>query len=99
MKTLFNVDELETNPDYVEPNQKRKWNEAFKKKILDDYNKNDGLYYDGHCGSRKYCDVCEMKYCNGASDCLVALKKYCKKHRIEIDYNDFDFEKLLDKVR
>ena len=99
MNTLFNLDELETNPNYVSPKQKRKWNEAFKKKILDDYNENDGKYYDGHCGSRKYCDLCEMKYCNGASDCLVALKKYCKNNNIEINYNDFDFDKFLDKFR
>lgn len=76
---LFDIDELETNPKYlepsVEPSVKRKWNEEFKKKILIDYKENGGQYYDGHCGSRKYCDLCQMRYCNGASDCLVMCYK------------------------
>ena len=99
MDRLFDIDTLETNPNYVSPQEKNKWNKAFKKFILDEYNENNGKYYDGHCGSRKYCDLCEMKYCNGNSDCLVAMKKYCKRHNIYIDYRDYDFEKFLDNFR
>ena len=99
MNRLFDIDELKTNSNYISPQEKKKWNEAFKKFILDEYNENNGKYYDGHCGSRKYCDLCEMKYCNGNSDCLVAMKKYCKRHNIYIDYRDYDFEKFLDNFR
>ena len=35
-----------------------------------------------------------MRYCNGASDCLVSLKEYCKLNNIKINYRDFDFDKF-----
>lgn len=97
--SLFDENSLETNPNYVSPKEKNKWNQEFKKFILKKYNeavKNNSYMYQ--CNSLKFCNQCEMKYCNGSSDCLVSLKKYCKENNIEINYKDYDFENLVNKI-
>lgn len=48
------------------------------------------------CGYMSYCD-----YCLGAGEtnaCVKAICEFCKKKKIEIDYNNFDFESFLEKV-
>lgn len=98
LNRLFNIDELETNPNYISPQEKKKWNEALKKYILEEYKKANGYSPYMHCGYMSYCKMCVMKYCNGCSDCLVAIKKFCKKYNIDIDYRDYDFNKFIDKL-
>lgn len=73
--------------------------QSLKKYILENYDKvvRQGTSYM-QCGYMNYCDECDMKYCNGCSDCLVAIKKFCKKHNIVIDYKNFDFKKLIDEL-
>lgn len=97
---LFDIDNLDINPNYISPSEKKKWNEGLKKYILEEYDKAVREFTPYmHCGYMKYCDECgELKYCNGCSDCLVAIKKFCKKHNIVIDYKDFDFKKIIDKM-
>lgn len=95
---LFDIETLETNPAYISPQEKKKWNAALKKYILDEYNKNDGTSSYMLCGYMNYCQECQQKYCNGCSDCLVAIKSFCKKNGIDINYKDFDFKSLINKL-
>ena len=98
LNRLFDIDTLETNPAYISPQEKKKWNNGLKKYILDEYNKNNGYSSYMICGYMNYCEECQQKYCNGCSDCLVAIKKFCKKKGIEIDYKNFDYKKFIDTL-
>ena len=97
MNRLFNIDKLETSSNYIRPQEKKKWNEAFKKFILDEYNENNGQYYDGHCGSRKYCDLCEMKYYNEKMPVISEKMQQYKKLVLDSEYREY-FEEKLGKV-
>ena len=41
----------------------------------------------------RFCDNC--KHCGETNMCVKAIVEYCKENNIEIDYNNYDFEKIL----
>lgn len=45
------------------------------------------------CGYMRFCDNC--KHCGETNACVKAIIEYCKENNIEIDYNNYDFEKIL----
>lgn len=48
------------------------------------------------CGNMNFCDYCE--HCGKKNGCVKAIVEYCKENHIEINYTDYDFEKLLEKT-
>lgn len=84
--------------DYVFPSQKRKWTIELLKWCETQWNNYGHINGIFVCGCMNICDYCSVKKIEGCKDCVEAIKEVCKKKNIKIDYNDFDFEKLLERV-
>lgn len=76
--------------------QKQKWRNQLQKYC--DIQSEEVGSTNGYCvcGYMSYCD-----YCRGAGKtnaCVKAICQLCNEKRIEIDYNNFDFESFLERV-
>lgn len=74
----------------------RKWRNALQK-YCDDQARDKGET-TGYCvcGWMKYCDLCRGS--DKTNACVKAIKEWCDIRGIKIDYNDYDFEKLIEKI-
>lgn len=95
---LFDIEQIEKSKDYVEPNIKRKWSKAFREWCSNKYHNEGHLTGIFCCGNMKICDECNQKYLMDCKDCVETIKQILKDKNIKIDYNDFDFEKILERV-
>ena len=69
---------------------KRKWENAFQKWSNEQFF--DDLESYGACGYGSMCDWCtDNSY---GRPCVRALNAMCREKRLEIDYTDYDFEKV-----
>lgn len=70
--------------------RKRRWENAFQKwsnsQFMDDYTSL------GKCGYGSMCDWCKDN--SYGRPCVRALNAMCREKRIQIDYTDYDFEKV-----
>lgn len=98
MTRLFDIEQVEKSKDYVNPSVKRKWTKAFIKWCNDKYFKEGDLTGIFCCGNMKICDECKMKYQSACKDCVETIKQIFKDNNIKINYNDYDFEKVLNRV-
>jgi len=77
--------------------QKQKWRNAFQKycdtEAWSDENQSNAWC---KCGYMNYCDCC--RGADMTNPCVKAICAYAKKNKQAIDYNDFDFEKLLERL-
>ena len=88
---------VDLGPLPPKPN-KQKWTKLYKKyceKIYDERGGNTGEYC---CGYHWCCDECYGTLQNGCSDCVHTIKQIAKELGIEIDYNNFDFEKIEKEI-
>lgn len=91
--------------EVVEEIQKEKDNKKYLKQKwrnkLQEYCDNQAITIGNNtgwcvCGNMNFCDYCE--HCGKKNGCVKAIVEYCKENHIEIDYTDYDFEKLLEKT-
>lgn len=75
--------------------KKQKWRNALQKYCDEQAYKDETSPYCV-CGYMQYCDMCIGAGITNA--CVKAICELCKYKNIEIDYDDFDFEKFIDKV-
>lgn len=71
---------------------KRKWENAFQK-----WSDNHGIECNnsldyGCCGYGSMCDWCEDN--SYGRPCVRALNAMCREKRMQIDYSDYNFEKV-----
>lgn len=95
---LFDINDLEINPLYISPAEKRKWTIAFTKWCNEQYIKygsQNGIFC---CGFMEICDLCEMKKCKGCADCVENIKKWYIKNKGEVPYRNYNFEEILKEV-
>lgn len=69
---------------------KRKWENAFQK--WSDEHGLDGYDSLGVCGYGEMCEWCEDN--SYGRPCVRALNAMCREKKINIDYTDYDFEKI-----
>lgn len=98
MLNLFNE---EVNPPIeLTPNEQvQKWFNEFRKWLELEYKKHSRNCGRLCCGCDWMCDKCECEYGEGTKDCMITILAIAKELGIEIDYYDFDFEKLERKVK
>lgn len=97
-ETLFDVNDIAIDSNYVSPTIKRKWSSKIRKYLEERYAERGERYGDLCCGCGKICEFCKERYMSGCQDCLYAIKDYCKKNGIEINYRDYDFDNFFKKI-
>ena len=95
---LFDITELELNPNYVSPSDKRKWTIKFTKWCNEMYFKYGSLHGTFCCGYMTLCNYCSQKKCNACADCVESVKTFYKENDLEIPYKDYDFKGILEKI-
>ena len=80
-------------PTRHSPKGAREWTKAFVERCNEIYFKEGDMYGTFCCGYHWCCEECEMKLCNCCADCVYVIKKLLKRYGIQIDYNDYDFDK------
>lgn len=70
--------------------RKKKWEDAFQKWSNKQFN--DAYSPLGKCGYGSICDYCEDN--SYGRPCVRALNAMCREKRIQIDYTNYDFEKV-----
>lgn len=79
-------------------NQKNKWHKALKKWLENEYYTKSNLSGRLVCGCDWLCDECHMGDI-GVKPCKETILRLAKNYGIVIDYNDFDFAKLENKIK
>jgi len=82
----------------TQPNYKyliQKWRNALQKYCDDMMVKVGGKTGYCACGCMRYCNYCDGKQPN---ECVRAIRELADEKKIEIDWTDYDFEKLIEKV-
>lgn len=98
MKNLFDEEvnpPMELTPDY----QMGEWLNEFRKWLELEYEKHSSNCGRLCCGCDWMCDDCKCEYGEGTKDCMITILAIAKELGIEIDYYDFDFEKLEKKIK
>lgn len=90
--TLFDV-----KPTYT-AYQIKKWTKKYVEYCNRVYEECGGSTGEYCCGYHWCCDECRATLCNECADCVHTIKKIARELQIEIDYLDFDFEKLERRI-
>lgn len=92
------VEQMPKNKQYdKEKYLKQKWRNKLQK-YCDEQSQTEG-HRNGYCvcGYMNYCDYCSGAFKN-TNCCVKAICEVAKIKNIKIDYNDFNFEKFLEKI-
>lgn len=76
--------------------QVQKWRKALQKYCDDQANLVGGDTGYCACGNMTYCLFCESSANTNA--CVRAIKKLAEYRDIKIDYNNYDFKSLIERV-
>ena len=74
-------------------NNKGTWFKKFEKYCWDKYEKEGDKTGCYCCGYHWCCNECFCSSQSGCADCVLTIKTILLNNGIEIDYNDYDFEK------
>lgn len=86
--------EMENDPEYISPQEKRKWSISFRKWCEKKWLEEGSLKGTFCCGCMRICDYCNRKYNEGCKDCVETIKELLN----EVPYRDYDFQKILDNL-
>lgn len=95
---LFPIDNIQLNPNYIFPYEKRKWTIEFRKwceKKYDDEGNYTGIFC---CGNMKICSFCTQTKLDGCKDCVEAIKNWFKFNNKPIPYKNINYEKILEGI-
>lgn len=70
--------------------RKKKWEDAFQKWSNKQFN--DAYTTLGKCGYGSICDYCEDN--SYGRPCVRALNTMLREKKLQVDYTDYDFEKV-----
>lgn len=73
--------------------EKRKWGKALNGYLLEQSQTVGMTNGWCLCGCMSFCD-----YCEDVRSCVAAVKKRARELNVELNYKDYDFEKLLREV-
>lgn len=85
-----------------EPTQihtKQEWFEAFTQHCDGIYSKEGSDCGTYCCGYHWCCNKCKCELAKGCADCVATIVSILEENRVEIDYNDFDFDYWERKAR
>lgn len=84
------------NPKNQEKHKVAKWRKALQK-YCDEQAREVGKD-TGYCacGNMNYCNLC--KDSSKPNPCVKAIKEWCDLRGIKIDYENYDFEKLIERI-
>ena len=74
--------------------QVRKWTKKYIEYCNQVYQERGDYTGEYCCGYHWCCDECRHTLCNGCADCVHTIKRIGRELGINIDYLDFDFDKL-----
>lgn len=81
-------------------NLKRKWHKKINEWLWKEYNQNGDNYGRLMCGNDWLCNECvDNTNGRGIIPCKLTMLKIARNCGIKINYNDYDFEKLENKIR
>ena len=83
-ETLFDINDIAIDSNYVSPTIKRKWSSKLRKYLEKRYEERSEKYGDCCCGYGNFCEFCKERYMNGCQDCIYAIKDYCKKMELKL---------------
>lgn len=96
MQLMFEeVEKIKKQP-CIDKYQKQKWRNKLQK-YCDNQSQEVGST-TGYCvcGYMNYCDCCRGS--GETNACVKAICEYASKNHKKLDYNDYDFDKLLEEL-
>lgn len=98
-QTLFPLEEIPENPNYISPSEKRKWTIEFEKWCFEKYLSEGHLHGTFCCGCMRICDYCDFKKQDGCKDCVEAIKEIYRLVNKPIPYKNYNFDEILKEVQ